>query len=136
MTRDFARPNAPGALPFQQLEKANSYQFHLGDELRLIVRRDDQDAEQQLGIERPYLEASVGARPGALAAIRIARRSKRADTNLWPGRVDEDRGIRERSPGIRQDGPGEIGIGRSQGRERGHGEQRQKGGERFHRLGD
>ena len=69
----------------------------LGDKLRLVFRSGNQQAERERGIQRLDSELSLSTRPGALAAIRVAGGSERADAYLRASGVDEDAGSLERS---------------------------------------
>ena len=62
-----------------------------GKKGRLESGRNDQNAEEECGIEFLDFELTLGTRPGALAAIRITRRSEKADAEFGPGGVNENR---------------------------------------------
>jgi len=79
-----------------------------------MAGRNDQHSEKQLGIEFLNFECSMGVRPGALAAIRIARRSYKTRSDAWPGGIDENCCIRDRPPRLSDDPPRQIGFGRAE----------------------
>jgi hypothetical protein len=66
------------------------------EESRLESFRDDQNSEEQSGIEFFDLKLAISTRPGAFAAIRIARRSYITWAHPRPGRVNENRSTRHR----------------------------------------
>lgn len=65
--------------------------IYFAEERRLIARRDDEHAEQERWIQGLDFEFTLGARPGALAAIRITGGSEKADTQSRTRSVDKSR---------------------------------------------
>ena len=80
-----------------------------------MTGRNDQHPEEQRGIKLIDFKLSLSVRPGALAAIRIARRSYITRPDPWPSRVDENRCIGDGSPCFSSDAPPQIGPRRTEG---------------------
>jgi hypothetical protein len=55
-----------------------------------MLRRDDQNAKEEVGIQGFDFEITFSVRPGALAAIRIAGGSYISGAEARPGRINEN----------------------------------------------
>lgn len=75
-----------------------------------MAGRNNQQPEEQRWIKRLDFEASISTRPGALAAVRVAGGSERADAHLRSRCVNEDRGVCQSLTGISQNSSCQVGA--------------------------